>query len=204
MISPAPIPCRKRKNSSAAEARRRGAQQKSNRAPGQPGAEHAGVSPDVADPPEGEHQPGMGQHIADHDPLDHRDRQAEAAGDIGEGDVYRGVERHDRDAETERHETQQRRRSGGRGLLLFQDHADARPFLVRTFIGGEEAATEAERAFRSMRYCLAWPWRFRHIRRCSDFYRHGLSDNASAGDAGPRSPLIRCMLPLTRCVMLTE
>ena len=40
------------------------------------------MAPDVADAAEGEHQPGIGQHVADHDPLDHRDRQSEAAGDV--------------------------------------------------------------------------------------------------------------------------
>ena len=108
---PGPDPLQKTEEQQRAETRRRRAQQKRRDVPGQPGAEHAGMSPDVADPPEGEHQPGMGQHIADDDPLDHRDRQAEAAGDIGEGDVDRGVERHHRDAETERDEAQQRRRS---------------------------------------------------------------------------------------------
>ena len=64
------------------------------------------MAPDIARPPEGQHQPGMGQHIADDDPLDHRERQAEAAGDIGKRDVDRGVERHDRYAEAERDQPQ--------------------------------------------------------------------------------------------------
>ena len=87
-----------------AETWRRRAQQKSADTPQQPGAEHPGVAPHIADAPEGEHQPGMGQDVADDDPLDHRDRQAEAAGNIGEGDVDGGVERHDRNAEPDQHQ----------------------------------------------------------------------------------------------------
>ncbi len=132
---PGADPLQKAKEQQRPEARRRGAQQKRGRVPRQPGAEHPCMPPHVADAPEGEHQPSMGQHIADHDPLDHRDRQAEAAGDIGEGDIDRGVERHDRNAETERHEAQQRRRSGGRGRLSLQDHAAARPFLFPRLSG---------------------------------------------------------------------
>ena len=154
---PGPDPLQKAEEQQRPETRRRRAQQKSRGVPGQPGAEHARMPPDVADPAESEHQPGMGQHIADDDPLDHRDRQAEAAGDVGEGDVDRGVERHHRDAETERDETQQRRRSGGRGRLSLQDHAGARPFFVRAFIGGERGGDKSRKGVPSMNetYALA-------------------------------------------------
>jgi hypothetical protein len=49
------------------------------------------VAENVADPSEGKHQAGIGQHIADDDPLDHLDREVEASGDGGKGDVHRRV-----------------------------------------------------------------------------------------------------------------
>ena len=46
----------------------------------------------VADAPERQQQAGVGQHVADHDPLDVADRKAKSPGDGGEGDIHRRVE----------------------------------------------------------------------------------------------------------------
>ena len=48
-----------------------------------------------------QHQAGMGQHVANHHPLDHRDLKAEMPDDVGEGDVDHRVQRHHRGAETD-------------------------------------------------------------------------------------------------------
>src|SRR6516164_3332174 len=64
------------------------------------------MAKNVTEPTKGEHQGGMGQDIANDDPLDHLDRRAKSGGDVGKGDVDRAVERHDRRAETDQHELQ--------------------------------------------------------------------------------------------------
>ena len=64
------------------------------------------MAKDVADPAERQHQAGIGQHIADHHPLDHADRQTEAVGDRGKGDIDGGVERDDCGAQPDQHQAQ--------------------------------------------------------------------------------------------------
>src|SRR5262249_42143224 len=99
-------PLQKAAKQQPAKARRRRAEQEYHAIPQQPGAEHAAVAEDVAEPPESEHQAGMGQDIADDHPLDHLDRQAKATGDGGGSDVYPAAERHNRGAEPDQHEPQ--------------------------------------------------------------------------------------------------
>ena len=46
------------------------------------------------------------RRVGNDDPLDHRNRQPKAAGDVREADIDGGVERHDRHAEPEHDETE--------------------------------------------------------------------------------------------------
>jgi hypothetical protein len=104
---PGADPLQEAKKEQPGIARRRGAQQKSRAAPQQADAEHPPVAEDVAGAAASQHQARIGQHIGDDHPLDHRDRQAEARGDVGKGDIDRGVERDDRGAKADQHQGQQ-------------------------------------------------------------------------------------------------
>ena len=80
------------KNQHRAVARRIADKQEGHRAPDQPGPVDDGVADGVADPPQRQQQAGIGQHVADHHPLDVADREIKSPGDGGEGDVDGGVE----------------------------------------------------------------------------------------------------------------
>ena len=62
------------------------------RAPDQADPENQGVADGVADAPERQQQAGIGQYVADHDPLDVTDRKVESPGNGGEGDIHRRVQ----------------------------------------------------------------------------------------------------------------
>ena len=62
-------------------ARRPGAEQEGDGAPAQPGPEYQGMAEDIAQPADAQHQAAIGQHVADDDPLDLRQGQAEMRGD---------------------------------------------------------------------------------------------------------------------------
>src|SRR5207244_314164 len=94
-------PLQKPAKEQRAEARRSGAAEEGRAIPQQTGAKNTGVPENVADPPEGEHQAGVGQDVTDDHPLDLLDRQTKACGDVGERDVDRAVERDDRRAEAD-------------------------------------------------------------------------------------------------------
>ena len=102
-------PLQKTAEQQPAVTRRHGAEKIRDAAPQQADAKYPAVAEDVADPPKGEHQAGVGQDIADDDPLDHLDRQAEVRRDVGERDVDRGVERDDRCPQTDQGKAQQLR-----------------------------------------------------------------------------------------------
>ena len=70
-------------------------------APGGAEQEDAAVAEHVADAAEAEQKACLRQHVTDHDPLDHRDRQVEAAHDVREIDVHGGVERHHQRAQAD-------------------------------------------------------------------------------------------------------
>ena len=80
------------KHQHRAVARRITDKKQCHRAPDQADPEDGRVTDAVADAPEHQQQAGVGQHIANHHPLDIADGERESPGDGGEGNIDRGVE----------------------------------------------------------------------------------------------------------------
>ena len=78
---------------------RRGAKDKGKNAPGQAQAKHTQIAENIAKAPNAQHQAAIGQHIADHYPLNAGAPKFETLGNRRKGDIYRGIQRHNHRAD---------------------------------------------------------------------------------------------------------
>ena len=67
---------------------RGGAKDKGQNAPGQPQAKHAQIAKNIAKAPNAQHQAAIGQHIADHHPLNASAPKPEMRGNRRKGDIH--------------------------------------------------------------------------------------------------------------------